>query len=665
MFTKVLIANRGEIAVRIARSVQAAGLQAIAIYSDPDRGAAHVGACDLAVALGGASAAESYLDIEKVLRCAQLSGAQAIHPGYGFLSENADFARACEAAGLVFIGPSPGAIELMGNKRAAKIAVAAAGVPCIPGYDGEDQDTAVLIEKAREIGLPVMVKATSGGGGRGMRLVQQWEELEEAIASARSEATRSFGNGELLLEQAITTGRHIEIQIAADAHGNVIHLGERDCSLQRRHQKVVEEAPSPFVNAQLRQAMGEAAVDAARSCDYRGVGTVEFLVAEDHSFSFLEMNTRLQVEHPVTELVTGVDLVAMQLAIAQGERLSLAQDEVTISGYAIEVRLYAEDPAQGFMPQTGPILCWEAPQGEGVRVDSGLNATDELSPFYDPMLAKVIASGATREQARQRLLRALRQTLLLGVRTNQEYLCRLLEDEVFVHGNATITYLDANPQLQESVALSAQDIALGAVGIMQALDPQPANLLNWSNAEPMTRRKTLRVNETICMVEITASGTAYTVKSDAGVTQVGCSGISTSKVSGESLLDADVDGLRQQIPLAFHAQQLFLQLNDRQLIVEDISYQPADAPGAASSGEIQASTEGLLIKLHVSEGDRVTQGQTLVVVEAMKMEHRHLADGDGVVAQVTATENTQVKKGQLLIQLELDEALDEAGGERA
>ena len=556
-FSRVLIANRGEIAVRIARSVRGAGLQSVAIYSDPDAGAPHVKACDTAVRLAGSSAAETYLDIDKVLQCAASSGAGAIHPGYGFLSENAEFASRCEAAGLVFIGPSPEAIALMGSKRAAKDAVAAAGVPCIKGYDGADQSDAVLVSKAREIGLPIMVKASMGGGGRGMRLVTEESALAEAIVAARREAQSAFGNGELILEQAITTGRHIEMQIAADEHGHVIHLGERDCSLQRRHQKVIEEAPSAFVDEALRTQMGRAAVDAARACEYRGVGTVEFLVAEDRSFSFLEMNTRLQVEHPVTELVTGIDLVDLQLRIARGEPLGLEQNDIALTGHAIEARIYAEDPYKGFVPQTGAVKRWSAPSGPGIRTDSGVESGSVVGSFYDPMLAKIMAYGADRQQVRQRLLRALEQTTLLGVGNNQQFLHMLLQNEVFAEGAATITYLDQNPQLYSEEDLPLRTIAVAAVASSLGQYNHSREFLNWSNAEPMLKRRQLRLNGVEVAVELLAKSSVYLVTQGDRSQEI-------------ELLDFDdtclklaIDGVSMQLPWATDGDRVFIQYEQR------------------------------------------------------------------------------------------------------
>ncbi|MFP6801287.1 MAG: biotin carboxylase N-terminal domain-containing protein, partial [Pseudomonas sp.] len=395
-FNKILIANRGEIACRVMRTAQDLGYRTVAVYSEADADARHVQQADEAVCIGPAQVNQSYLVIDNIIKAAQQTGADAIHPGYGFLSENADFARACEAAGIVFIGPTVEAIHLMGSKRLSKIAMLEAGVPCIPGYEGAAQDEETLIREAGRIGYPLMIKASAGGGGRGMRLVHQASELAEQIRTARSEAQNAFGSGELILERAVIQPRHVEIQVFGDSQGSIVYLGERDCSVQRRHQKVVEEAPCPVMTPELRQAMGEAAVKAAASVNYVGAGTVEFLLDQSGEFFFLEMNTRLQVEHPVTELITGQDLVAWQIRVAEGQPLPLQQDEIRLSGHAMEVRLYAEDATQNFLPQTGTALRWEPALRDGIRIDHGLLEGQTISPFYDPMLAKVIAYGATR-----------------------------------------------------------------------------------------------------------------------------------------------------------------------------------------------------------------------------------------------------------------------------
>ena len=441
-FQRILIANRGEIACRVIRAARDRGLQSVAVYSDADAGALHTRLADMAVPIGPAPVGQSYLSVEKILAAARASGADAVHPGYGFLSENADFARACREAGLVFIGPTPEAIAAMGNKAAAKRRMLDAGVPCVPGYQGDDQDDATFAREAERIGYPVMVKAAAGGGGRGMRLVAQPGELGQSLASARSEAAKAFGSDELILEKAIVGPRHVEIQVLADRHGTVVHAGERDCSVQRRHQKVLEEVPCPVMTKALRAAMGSAAVEAARAISYESAGTVEFLLDGRGEFYFLEMNTRIQVEHPVTELVTGLDLVGLQIDIAQGKPLPFTQSDVRLTGHAIEARLYAEDPAAGFLPQTGKILRWTLPSGSGIRVDHGLADGSEISPYYDPMIAKLIAYGDTRDEARQRLIRALDDTVIFGVPTNRAFLRAMLAHPAFAAGEATTAFIE-------------------------------------------------------------------------------------------------------------------------------------------------------------------------------------------------------------------------------
>ncbi|MBP6770871.1 MAG: acetyl-CoA carboxylase biotin carboxylase subunit, partial [Reyranella sp.] len=461
-FRKILIANRGEIALRIIRTARAMGYRTVAVFSSADENARHVREADQAVHIGDVLPAQSYLNIAAIIEAAAISGADAVHPGYGFLAENAGFARACRAAGLVFIGPSPEAIAAMGNKAGAKQLMSEAGIPCIPGYQGADQSEATLQAAADAIGYPVMIKATAGGGGRGMRLVAGAGEFLPALRSARSEAQGAFGNAEVIVERAIIEPRHIEIQILADRHGQAIHLGERDCSVQRRHQKVVEEAPSPAVGAALRERMGAAAVAAVKAIGYEGAGTVEFLLDASGEFHFMEMNTRLQVEHPVTEAITGLDLVELQLRIASGEPLPLTQDDVRLNGHAIEVRLCAEDVARGFMPQSGTMTLWEMPGR--IRVDDALESGGEISPYYDSMIAKLIGHGASREEARRKLLAALEDTAALGVRTNQKFLASCLEHPVFAAGEASTAFIDRHGEelLQGDSEVDSRAHALGA-----------------------------------------------------------------------------------------------------------------------------------------------------------------------------------------------------------
>ena len=471
-FSKILIANRGEIACRVMRTAKALGYRTAAVFSDADADALHVRHADEAVRIGLPPVQDSYLNIEAILSAAKVADADAIHPGYGLLSENAAFAKGCAQAGLVFIGPPAAAIDAMGNKARAKTLMEAAGVTCVPGYRGSDQSDEKLTAEAGRIGYPLMVKAAAGGGGRGMRLVTAPEELGNALARARSEAARAFGSDELIVERAIADARHVEIQVFADQHGNVIHLGERDCSIQRRHQKVIEEAPSPVVSAELRARMGEAAIAAARAVSYVNAGTVEFLLDPVGKFYFLEMNTRLQVEHPVTEAVTGLDLVEWQLRVAAGERLPLQQHQIAFNGHAIEARLYAEDPYENFLPQSGTLVDWRPASRAGVRIDHGVVAGQTVTPFYDPMLGKVIAHGATRDEARRRLILALEDTVALGLTTNRTFLAAVLRHPAFIAGEATTGFIDqhfcANSDAMRRPWPDLRTLALAAVLLFEA-----------------------------------------------------------------------------------------------------------------------------------------------------------------------------------------------------
>src|ERR1700761_7664087 len=459
-FFKILIANRGEIALRIMRTARRLGYGVVAIYSDADRDALHVREADAAVRIGEALPAQSYLNIPAIIAAAKASGAGAVHPGYGFLAENEDFAQACRDAGLVFIGPSPESIKAMGNKAGAKAIMQKAGVPEVPGYQGVDQSDAVMLAEAKKIGFPVMIKAVAGGGGRGMRLVADEAEFPEALRSARSEAKAAFGDGTVILERAIQNPRHIEIQVFGDRYGNAIHLGERDCSVQRRHQKLIEEAPSPAVSPRLRRRMGEVAFAAIRSLRYEGAGTLEFLLDARGEFYFMEMNTRLQVEHPVTEAVTGLDLVELQLRVAAGEPLGLRQENIQFFGHAIEVRLCSEDAAHDFMPQSGRMAVWQMP--DGLRVEHALRSGSEIPPFYDSMIAKLISHGATRDEARRRLISGLERTAAFGVTTNQEFLGACLRHSAFAAGEATTAFIGSHRD-ELLVPLGQADIGLAAL----------------------------------------------------------------------------------------------------------------------------------------------------------------------------------------------------------
>ena len=504
-FNNILVANRGEIALRIMRSIRAKGLKSVAVYTAADGEAPHVKFADQAVCIGDGPVQDSYLSITKILEAAKLTNADAIHPGYGFLSESVDFAKAVEESAMSFIGPSSDAIEAMGNKAEAKRRMIKAGVPCVPGYEQFDQSDGILIEAANSIGFPVMVKAASGGGGRGMRLVLSEKSLLNDINSVRSEALNAFGSDELILEKVIVEPRHIEIQIFGDKFGNILHFGERDCSVQRRHQKVIEEAPSPVVSEGLRNNMGKAAVNAAKAINYEGAGTVEFLLDKEGKFYFLEMNTRLQVEHPVTELVTGHDLVALQIEVAQGQKLTISQEDIVISGHAMEVRLYAEDPFNEFIPSSGDIIFWKEPSGVGLRVDSGILEGQTISSFYDPMLAKLITYGENRDEARALLLSALQSAPIFGLKTNRDHLIDILKKDNFIDGSATTafiteTYGEKGPQKLET---SFKQICIAAALIYRDEQVKGFNsshissqeLLGWGSPGFLKSRLNLRCEE--------------------------------------------------------------------------------------------------------------------------------------------------------------------------
>ncbi len=648
---KILIANRGEIACRIQRTAQALGYRTVAVYSDADADALHVKMADQAVHIGPAPVQESYLNIPAILDAARRSGADAIHPGYGFLSENAGFARACQQAGLTFIGPSAAAIELMGSKRLSKIAMLDAGVPCIAGYQGAEQDDATLLREAARIGYPLMIKASAGGGGRGMRLVHDASELPAQLRTARSEALNGFGSDELILEQALIEPRHVEVQLFGDQHGNLIYLGERDCSIQRRHQKVIEEAPCPVMTAELRQAMGEAALQAGRAVNYVGAGTVEFLLDARGQFYFLEMNTRLQVEHPVTELITGLDLVAWQLLVAEGQPLPLTQDQVQLSGHAMEVRLYAEDPAAGFLPQTGRIQAWEPAQQHGVRIDHGLLEGQAVSPFYDPMLGKLIAHGATREEARRKLLRAVQDTVLLGVQSNQRLLVSLLQHPQFVSGEFTTAFIaqhfSEHPCLQAHVP-SAEALTVAAILFYQTGAQMHRPALNgWRNNASVALHYRLGLEEQNWPVQLLARADGnvqvQVAEQRFEVRIIDCS---------PHAVTLEIDGLRQRHAYRIEGEQLWLFTHPGNLRLENRTHAIISSQTSVSSGTLKAPMDGAIVDVLVSEGSPVSKGQLLVVLEAMKMEHPLKAGIDGVLKRVQVKVGDQVKNRQVLLQVE-------------
>ena len=641
-FSKLLIANRGEIACRVIRAARSKGLRTVAVYSDVDADAEHVLQADEAVCIGPAPLAQSYLSIERIIDAARLTGAGAIHPGYGFLSERPAFAEACAAASIVFVGPSAEAMRVMGDKAAAKRRMIAAGVPCVPGYQGEDQSPDRLAKEAARIGYPVMVKAASGGGGRGMRLVTAAAGLSEALASAANEAEKAFGDGTLLLERAVQEPRHVEIQVFGDSHGTVIHLGERDCSVQRRHQKIVEESPSPAVGAELRASMGLAAVRAAQSVSYVGAGTVEFLLDRDGSFYFLEMNTRLQVEHPVTELVTGLDLVALQLDVAAGKKLPLTQADVTQTGHAIEVRLYAEDPQADFAPRTGTIAVWDPAEGDGVRIDHGLHPGSVVTPFYDPMVAKVIAWGADREEARMRLLAALAGTAVLGVTTNRGFLAEVLGTDEFIRGDATTGFI-ARHFAGDAVhaAPPAAALALAAVLLAEGAGK------GWSSSGWLRHRIDFQHGTDVTVVSLARQADGWSVTSPGATHLLHLLGKTADRVRFR------LDG-GPAVAARFLRQgaAVHLDLDGAIWSFEDATHRPPVKEAASSDGVMRAAMSGMLAAVHVTVGEAVSRGQLVAIVEAMKVEHRLLSPVDGVVSTLQAAAGSQVAARDVLLTIQ-------------
>ena len=643
-FSKILIANRGEIELRVMRSARELGYRTVAVYSTADAHARHVQEADQAVCIGEPAPRQSYLNIDAIIAAARLSGADAVHPGYGFLAENEDFAAACRAAGLVFIGPSPEAIRAMGDKAGAKALMMQADVPCIPGYQGEDQGEARLAQEAAAIGWPVMIKATAGGGGRGMRLVARAEDFADALRSARSEAKGAFGDDTVLLERAIALPRHIEIQVFADRHGNAIHLGERDCSVQRRHQKVIEEAPSPAVTPDLRARMGAVAVAAAKAIGYEGAGTLEFLLDREGRFYFMEMNTRLQVEHAVTEAITGLDLVAWQLRVAAGEPLPLAQDQVRWSGHAIEVRLCAEDVPRQFMPQSGRMLRWQMPEaGPGaLRVDHALRSGDEIPPYYDSMIAKLVGHGATREEARRKLVRGLQDALALGVTTNQAFLVDALVHPVFVAGGATTAFIGqqgdallAGPGDDER--RRAATVAAWLLNLGPGRGHRLPVLLDFELEGQRLRGHVIQRSATDHAVELGGHATTLTA----------------TDIRADGSARVAIDGLAESVAWHRDGHRLWMHWRGRGWAVEDHGRAAAVSQAAAATdGSLRATMNGRVVAVQVAVGDVVQAGQSLVTLEAMKMEHVHAAPLAGVIKALHVGVGEQVAARRVLVEVE-------------
>jgi acetyl-CoA/propionyl-CoA carboxylase, biotin carboxylase, biotin carboxyl carrier protein len=646
MFATVLIANRGEIAVRVCKTLSRMGIRAVAVYTEADAGARHVREADEAVRVG------SYLSIADIVAAALATGAQAVHPGYGFLAENAAFARVCADAGLVFVGPPPAAIEAMGDKIRAKQTVSAAGVPVVPGRNLAGMSDDDLVDAAAEVGYPVLVKPSAGGGGKGMRRVDDPADLRAALESARREARGAFGDDTLLIERFVTNPRHIEIQVLADAHGNVIHLGERECSLQRRHQKIIEEAPSPLLTPADRARMGEAAADAARSVAYQGAGTVEFIVSTDRpdEFFFMEMNTRLQVEHPVTELVTGIDLVAQQLLVANGEKLAIGQSDVDIKGHAVEARVYAEDPAHGFLPTGGTVLALAEPAGQHVRVDSALRAGTVVGSSYDPMLAKVIAWAPDRDAALRRLSAGLAGTAVLGLGTNVAFLRALLADADVVAGRLDTGLVER--KLGALTAGEVPDLVFAAAALDELLALQPSGAVvdpwdvpdGWRLGGAAATPFVLACGERQVTVRVTGTPAAATVAIGDGE---------------PARASARRDGDRLEVSFAgrvtsFHraldaaADTLWLATGGETWAVAEHSLLEGESATAAAGGPVTSPMPGTVLVVKAAVGDEVTAGTPLVVVEAMKMEHTVTAPVDGVLTELNVRAGQQVALNQPL-----------------
>ncbi|MEP7340095.1 MAG: acetyl-CoA carboxylase biotin carboxylase subunit [Acidobacteriota bacterium] len=660
-FRKILIANRGEIALRVMRTCRSMGIATVAVYSDADANAPHVRFADEAVHIGAAPAKDSYLNIGKIIDAARLTGADAIHPGYGFLSENAEFVEACAASGVVFIGPQAETIRKVGLKSPARKLAAAAGASVVPGYDGEEQDDEILRAEILKIGFPVLIKASAGGGGKGMRVVQSENEINEAIDSARREAEKAFGNGALLLEKFVESARHIEVQILGDAHGNLVHLFERDCSLQRRHQKIIEESPSPAVNEAMRAKIGEAAINVGRAIGYTNAGTVEFILAPSGEFYFIEVNTRLQVEHPVTEAITGLDLVKLQIEIAEGRPLPFAQGDLKTRGHAIEARLYAEDPNNGFLPSTGTIRDWHLPEDiEGLRVDAGVEPGSEVGIHYDPMLAKLIAHAGDRATAIRKLSQALRGASIQGVQTNQDFLVRLIEHEAFRNGEAHTGFITDHPdeliggadeQIDQSSAIAA---ALYLQKSWQAAD----SLL--SQIPPGYRNNSYRNPS----AKLNVGGQQWEVswqhvaENSFDVEVMGAKVAAKVLACERNQIRLALDGVQRTFRIIEASDRLYVHSSLGSRVVVRLPRHPLPQT-AGEQGAASSPMPGQVLKILVGEGQRVVAGEALLILEAMKMEQTIRAASDGIVESVKVETGQIVSPGDVLVQISADERGDD------
>ena len=657
MFQTILIANRGEIACRIMHTAQAMGVKCVAVYSDADIDAPHVKLADTAVHIGPAAPSESYLQTDKILEAAKSTGADAIHPGYGFLSENADFADACEAEGIVFIGPNADTIRVMGSKSAAKDLMEEAGVPTLPGYQGDDQDVATFKAEAKRIGYPVLLKATAGGGGKGMRLVEKASELEDALASAKREALSAFGDDKFLVEKYLGRPRHVEVQVFGDVYGDVVHLFERDCSVQRRHQKVIEEAPAPDLPDYVREKLLTAGVNAAKAVNYIGAGTVEFLYDGEDGVYFMEMNTRLQVEHPVSEEVTGIDLVEWQLRIASDERLPLTQDEIFVDGHAIEARLYAEDPTRDFAPSVGELSTLHLPD-DIARVDAGVVEGGEVTPNYDPMIAKIITHGATRDEAVRVMARAMEDTRVAGLDTNATLLHRLMVCEDFADANLSTKLIEENTD--ELLSASEPDEAvLAALGLFLSANAPgwrlnaPREDTHWITWQDNTARLTVQSCDDALSIELAPNDTAAARRAkEAPDTPLKVEAEVLSNTNGHIRFVQDGQIVSAHVAIQKAGWRIWIGAESYDVQVADPL--AGEAGNAAGGGGLSAPMPGVITQLLVDEGDKVEAGQALLIMEAMKMEHTISAPADGIVSGFRFASGDQVGDGDLLVDFETD-----------
>ena len=653
-FKSLLVANRGEIASRIIKTANDIGLKTIAVYTDADAMSPHVSIANEAINIGAGPIGDSYLSIKKIINVAKKAGADAIHPGYGFLSENHNFSEACNSSGIVFVGPSPKSIELMGNKAQAKRVMKDAGIPCVPGEEIENKNDRELLISAETIGFPLMIKAAAGGGGRGMRLVNNITELQKNCEIARSEAENAFGSSEIIFEKAIIDPRHVEIQIMADNFGNVISLGERDCSVQRRHQKIIEESPSPAVDDDLRKNMGEVACAAAKEINYSGAGTVEFLLDENKNFYFLEMNTRLQVEHPVTELVTDLDLVEMQLKVADGQALGVTQEDIELHGHAMEVRLYAEDPSNNFMPSTGKIEVWSPDSSSDTRYDNGIVEGQTISPFYDPMIAKVISKGKDREEAITKLRQSLLKTALFGIKNNRDFLISILSSAAFKSSEVNTSFLENNKFDASAISLKEVEKAIIGAVIFIDLEAQENKMVSlglepelkgWSNIKNLKYPIALKIAEEVISIELAFKGlTSFDVLNNGTVYKVA--------YKNDIIM---IDG--NEYPVFFSEVKnntLFINISEFSFKAERVT-SSLISHEIEDQGNVLAPMHGVIKEIFVSNGNKVEKGQIIFILEAMKMQHEVSATGTGLVSEVNVNKGDQVEAEQQLLNIEMEE----------